>query len=157
MRKILPIVVLFAALMLLSACASADQAAPTPAAAPADQPAAAESAEPVDLLVGSWRMPQSEFGDDGFTVYVVLNADGSFLNATNIYDSGNSGSYTQKVSTNETFRWERTGNTSLELHYSYLDDNGEFLTELTYNPREDALYFGNMLYATRDDSFVLVQ
>ena len=101
-------------------------------------------------------MPPSPFGDD-FTCYVVLNADGSFMNVTNLYESGNSGPYTQTVSTNETFFWKRTGPTSLELHYSYLDENGEFVTELTYNEGTDTLYYWGQVYAERDTTFVLDQ
>ena len=107
-----------------------------------------------DPLVGSWRMPPSPVGDD-FSAYVVLKADGSFFNATNLYDSGNSGPYTQTVVTNDSFYWVRTGRNTLELHYDYHDDNGEFVTELTYDPMDDKLYFGEEVYAFRDDSFVL--
>ena len=158
MKRILPTVIfILAAVMLLSACASADQPSAAPAAgseaaAPAASGPAAESpaeSAPVDPLVGTWRFPPSPFGDD-FTCYVVLNADGSFMNVTNLYESGkNSGPYTQKVDTNETFTWVRTGATTLELHYSYLDDNGEFETPLTYDPKTDTLYLWGQIYAER--------
>lgn len=115
-----------------------------------------KAAEPEDPLVGAWRMPESPYGDD-FTVFVVLNADGSFGNVTNLYESGKSGPYTQSITGNETFRWVRTGDASIELHYSYLDDNGEFVTSLSYKEEDDSLYFGEMLYAERDDSFVLLE
>lgn len=141
---------------MISACADGNSAA-------MDVPAASEAAQtpatpevPVDPLVGAWKMPPSPFGDD-FTCYVVLNADGSFMNVTNLYESGSSGPYTQTVSTNETFFWKRTGPTSLELHYSYLDENGEFVTELTYNEGTDTLYYWGQVYAERDTTFVLDQ
>ena len=124
------------------------------AAAGAFADAAPAAEEEIDPFVGAWRMPPSPYGDD-FTTYVVLNADGSFLNATNLYTSGTSGEHTQTVVTNETFRWQRTGNSTLELHYSYQDDNGEFVTELTYNAKEDAFYFYGEVYAVRDTDFVL--
>ena len=150
---------LLAALMMitmLTACA--DQtvaAAPTVSVAPVES--AEPSAEPVDPLVGSWRFPPSPFGDD-FTCYIVLNADGSFYNATNLYQNGTTtGPYTQTVTTNETFIWRRIDDRNLELRYSYLDDNGEFVTPLTYNAAEDKLYYANEVYAVRDDSFVLVK
>ena len=160
MKKILSaLVILLAAVMLISAgSAFAEQSPSEPAstaAADAAAAAPAKAAAAEDPLVGAWRMPPSPFGDD-FTVYVVLNADGSFMNVTNLYESGNSGPYTQTVSGNETFRWVRTGGSGLELHYSYLDDNGEFVTSLSYKEEDDALFFADQLYAERDDSFVLL-
>lgn len=147
MKKTIPAIALILSVLMLL----------TTVAVYADGTAPEETPDPASLLVGSWRMPSSPFGDD-FLCYVVLNEDGSFLNATNLYESGGtSGSYTQKVTTNETFQWYMTGSTSLQLHYSYLDDNGEFVTDLTYNPTDDALYFYGSLYAVRDDSFVLVR
>ena len=172
MKRILPAAALIvAAMMLLTACAgSADSAPSAPAeeSKPAEtaalepvtpEPAPAEqaSADPVsaDPVVGSWRLPPSPYGDD-FTCYIVLSADGSFMNVTNLYDSGTSGSYSQKISTNETFRWVRVSPTGIDLHYDYHDENGEFVTSLTYNPKDDSLYFYDMLYATRDDTFELL-
>ena len=144
MKKLFPaLTFLLATLMLLSLVPVFAEQAPSDATASADP------------LVGAWRMPASPFDDD-FTAYVVLNADGSFLNATNLYESGTSGPYTQTITTNETFYWVRTGSSSIDLHYSYLDDNGEFVTSLTYNPKDDAFYFYDMLYAVRDDSFELL-
>ena len=136
-----------AALMMMSVLtAFADQAA-------AEAP---DGSAAVDPLVGSWRFPPSPFGDD-FACYVVLNADGSFYNATNLYQNGStSGPYTQTVTTNETFVWKKLSDSSLELHYSYLDANGEFVTPLTYNAADDKLYWGSDVYAFRDDSFVLL-
>ena len=43
---------------------------------------------------------------------------------------------------------------TLELRYSYLDDNGEFVTPLTYSEADDALYWDGALYAVRDTTFV---
>ena len=152
------ILALLMMLTVLTACAdnsAAAPAAPETPAAPA--PAAAESSAPVDPCVGSWRFPPSPYGDD-FTCYVVLNADGSFYNATNLYQNGTtSGPYTQSISTNETFRWNKLSDSSLELRYSYLDANGEFVTPLTYSAADDSLYFYGQLYAVRDNSFELVQ
>ena len=156
MRKTISAVALLVAVLLmitmLTACA--DNSVPAAPANQTEPAAAAESAEPVDPLVGSWRFPPSPFGDD-FTVWVVLNVDGSFFNATNLYQNGTtSGPYTQTVTTNETFVWKKLSDTSIELHYSYLDANGEFVTPLTYSEADDALYWGTDLYAVRDDSFV---
>lgn len=141
---------------MLTACAdNSVKAATTQETPAAAAPTPVESAEPVDPLVGSWRYPPSPFGDD-FTSYVVLNADGSFCNVTNLYQNGTtSGPYTQTVTTNETFRWIKLSDSSLELRYSYLDANGEFVTPLTYSAADDALYWGTELYATRDTEFVL--
>ena len=159
MKKIIPaIAMILTAMMLLTACVvSADNNSSTTPANPVES-ASPTTPEPenVDPVVGAWRMPPSPYGDD-FTCYVVLNADGSFMNVTNLYDEGNTGSYTQNVSTNETFRWVKTSPTGIDLHYDYHDDNGEFVTSLTYNPRDDSLYFFDMLYATRDDSFELLK
>ena len=117
--------------------------------------APAEGSEPVDPLVGAWMMPPSPFGEN-YRGYVVLNADGSFLNATNFYEADSAtGPYTQQVTTNESFTWVRTGSTTLELHYDYHDDNGEFVTELDYDPETDSLYFWGSLYAVRDNTFEL--
>ena len=155
-KRALSLAAVFVLLTILTAaCGFADAgtvSAPIPDSTPAANPALAE--EETDPFVGAWRMPPSPFGDD-FTAYVVLNADGSFLNATNLYESGNSGKHTQTVVTNETFRWQRTGSNTLELHYSYQDDNGEFVTELSYNAKEDAFYFYGEVYAVRDTAFVL--
>ena len=162
MKRFTPaITTILAVLMLLTmmtACADSNTApAPTdPAAVTAESPAApAETAEDVDPVVGAWRMPPSPYGDD-FTVYIVLNADGSFLNATNLYDSGNSGSYTQTVRTNEDFYWVKVNDTTVDLHYDYHDANGEFVTTLNYDPVGDKFYYGREVYAERDDTFVLV-
>ncbi len=159
MKKIIPaIAMILTAMMLLTACVvSADNNSSTAPATPVE-PASPTTPEPenVDPVVGAWRMPPSPYGDD-FTCYVVLNADGSFMNVTNLYDEGNTDSFTQNVSTNETFRWVKTSPTGIDLHYDYHDDNGEFVTSLTYNPRDDSLYFFDMLYATRDDSFELLK
>ena len=38
--------------------------------------------------------------------------------------------------------------------FSYLDDNGEFVTPLTYSEADDALYWDGALYAVRDNTFV---
>lgn len=164
MKRILPVAALvLCVMMLLTTSACADQAAQTATAVPAAPAAAAaataaaeaapaEPAKEVDLLVGTWLMPPSPFDDD-FACYVILNEDGSFLNVANVYDY-ETGKYKQMITTNETFRWTRTGAVTLELRYSYLDDNGEFVTDLTYNPKEDALYYGETVYATRDTSFV---
>ena len=147
MKKTIPAIALMLSLLLLL----------TMAAVYADHASPEESPDPASLLVGSWRMPSSPYGDD-FLCYVVLNEDGSFMNVTNLYESGGtSGPYTQQVTTNETFRWTMTGSTGLQLHYSYLDDAGEFVTDLTYSPADDALYFYDSLYAVRDGSFVLVK
>ena len=171
MKKSFPAIAAVLVLMMLltSGCASADSSAPsaapapvqTEAPAPAASPAAvppsapAESSAPADPVVDSWRIPPSPYGDD-FEVYLVLNADGSFLNATNLFEEGkNSGPYTQTVVTNETFRWKRIDKNTLELHYDYGDDNGEFVSTLTYDPVTDALYMFGQLYANRDSSFVL--
>lgn len=159
MKKIIPaIAMILTAMMLLTACVvSADNNSSTAPVTPVE-PASPTTPEPenVDPVVGAWRMPPSPYGDD-FTCYVVLNADGSFMNVTNLYDEGNTDSFTQNVSTNETFRWVKTSPTGIDLHYDYHDDNGEFVTSLTYNPRDDSLYFFDMLYATRDDSFELLK
>ena len=159
MKKIIPaIAMILTAMMLLTACVvSADNNSSTAPVTPVE-PASPTTPEPenVDPVVGVWRMPPSPYGDD-FTCYVVLNADGSFMNVTNLYDEGNTDSFTQNVSTNETFRWVKTSPTGIDLHYDYHDDNGEFVTSLTYNPRDDSLYFFDMLYATRDDSFELLK
>ena len=159
MKKIIPaIAMILTAMMLLTACVvSADNNSSTTPANPVES-ASPTTPEPenVDPVVGAWRMPPSPYGDD-FTCYVVLNADGSFMNVTNLYDEGNTDSFTQNVSTNETFRWVKTSPTGIDLHYDYHDDNGEFVTSLTYNPRDDSLYFFDMLYATRDDSFELLK
>ena len=145
MKKIVfALALLLLTVMLLSPCSAFAEQRPS------------DAAEAEDPLVGAWRMPASPYGDD-FTVYVVLNADGSFMNVTNLYESGNSGPCTQTVTGNETFRWVRTSTSGIELHYSYLDDNGEFVTSLSYDEEEDAFFFGDMLYAERDDSFVLVE
>ena len=72
---------------MLTACADNSIPAQTTPAAPTVEAAPAESAQPVDPLVGAWRFPPSPYGDD-FSVYVVLNADGSFYNATNLYQNG---------------------------------------------------------------------
>ncbi len=147
-------------LALLSAsCASADNSTAVSSESSTAAPAQvstepATSPEAVDPLVGSWRIPPSPYGDD-FACYIVLNADGSFMNVTNLFESGSSGPYTQVVSTNDTFRWTRTDRTTLELRYDYGDENGEFVNSLTYNPAEDALYMFGNLYATRDSSLVL--
>ena len=172
MKRTFPALALVLALLMVltltTACA--DQAAPTQPApvqsgpaepAPAQAaPAQATPAQPekeVDPLVGAWKMPESIYGDD-FDCFVVLNEDGSFLNATNLYESeAKTGPYTQMISTNETFKWVRVGSTTVELHYSYMDENGEFVTELTYNEQEDAFYFGTELYARRADNFELVK
>lgn len=146
---------------MLSACADNSipaQTAETTQAAPsapvAETTAPAESTQPVDPLVGAWRFPPSPYGDD-FSVYVVLNADGSFYNATNLYQNGaSSGPYTQTITTNETFVWKKLSDSTLELRYSYLDDNGEFVTPLTYSEADDALYWDGALYAVRDTTFV---
>ena len=141
-KHILSFVAVFAVLMLLSAVSAFAET----------DPSAADGALPVDPVVGSWRFPASPHGDD-FTNYVVLNADGSFLFVNNMYLSGNSGPYTQTVTTNETFTWNRIDRSSIELHYSYLDENGEFVTPLTYEAADDSLYLWGLLYAVRDDSF----
>ena len=147
MKRTLPALALVLALLMIL----------TMATACAEQPAPAQPEKEVDPLVGAWKMPESVYGDD-FDCFVVLNEDGSFLNATNLYLSeAKTGPYTQTVSTNETFKWVRAGSTVVELHYSYLDDNGEFVTELTYNEKEDAFYFGTELYATRDTTFELAK
>ena len=159
MKKIIPaLAMILTAMMLLTACVvSADNKEST-APLSTEEPASLATTEPenVDPVVGAWRMPPSPYGDD-FTCYVVLNADGSFMNVTNLYDEGNTDSFTQNVSTNETFRRVKTSPTGIDLHYDYHDDNGEFVTSLTYNPRDDSLYFFDMLYATRDDSFELLK
>ena len=132
-------------------------AQPAPVQTSSTQTAPAQPEKEVDPLVGAWKMPESIYGDD-FDCFVVLNEDGSFLNATNLYESeAKTGPYTQMISTNETFKWIRVGSTTVELHYSYMDENGEFVTELTYNEQEDALYFGTELYARRADNFELVK
>ena len=146
---------------MLSACADNSIPAQTaeitqaaPSAPVAETAAPAESTQPVDPLVGAWRFPPSPYGDD-FSVYVVLNADGSFYNATNLYQNGaSSGPYTQTITTNETFVWKKLSDSTLELRYSYLDDNGEFVTPLTYSEADDALYWDGALYAVRDTTFV---
>lgn len=161
-KSITAVSLLLAVLMMitmLTACADNSIPAQTAPAAPAAEAtpavaAPAESAQPVDPLVGAWRFPPSPYGDD-FSVYVVLNADGSFYNATNLYQNGaSSGPYTQTITTNETFVWKKLSDYSLELHYSYLDDNGEFVTPLTYSAADDALYWDGALYAVRDNTFV---
>ena len=170
MKRILPALALILALMMVltMATACADQTTqkqPAPAQSTSTQPAPAQSApaqtapaEPekeVDPLVGAWKMPESIYGDD-FDCFVVLNEDGSFMNVTNLYESeAKTGPYTQMISTNETFKWVRVGSTTVELHYSYMDDNGEFVTELTYDEKEDSFYFGTERYATRDTTFEL--
>ena len=158
-KSITAVSLLLAVLMMitmLTACADNSipaQTAPA-ASAPVAEAAPAENAQPVDPLVGAWRFPPSPYGDD-FSVYVVLNADGSFYNATNLYQNGaSSGPYTQTITTNETFVWKKLSDYSLELHYSYLDDNGEFVTPLTYSEADDALYWDGALYAVRDNTFV---
>ena len=161
MKKMLPIsaIILSVMMLLTMTTACADQSAPMSSAAPSPAPAETAEAAPeepakeVDLFVGTWKMPPSPFDDD-FSCYVILNEDGSFLNVADIYDY-DTGTYKQTITTNETFKWVRTGPASLDLHYSYLDDNGEFITDLTYNPKEDAFYYGETVYATRDNSFVL--
>ena len=159
MKRITPAVTTILAVMMLltmmTACADSNTA-PAPTDPAAVSPAAApETVEEVDPVVGSWRMPPSPFGDD-FEVFIVLNADGSFLNATNLYDSGNSGSYTQTVQTNEDFYWVKINDTTVDLHYNYHDANGEFVTTLNYDPVGDKFYYGREVYAERDDTFVLV-
>ena len=158
-KSITAVSLLLAVLMMitmLTACADNSipaQSAPA-ASAPVAEAAPAESAQPVDPLVGAWRFPPSPYGDD-FSVYVVLNADGSFYNATNLYPNGaSSGPYTQTITTNETFVWKKLSDSTLELRYSYLDDNGEFVTPLTYSAADDALYWDGALYAVRDNTFV---
>ena len=75
---------------------------------------------------------------------------------TNVFEEGkNSGPYTQNVMTNDTFRWKRIDRTTLELHYDYGDDNGEFVTTLNYDAASDALYMFGQIYANRDNSLVL--
>ena len=158
-KSITAVSLLLAVLMMitmLTACAdNSIPVQPAPAAsAPVAEAVPAESAQPVDPLVGSWRFPPSPYGDD-FSVYVVLNADGSFYNATNLYQNGaSSGPYTQTITTNETFVWKKLSDSTLELRYSYLDDNGEFVTPLTYSEADDALYWDGALYAVRDNTFV---
>ncbi len=158
-KSITAVSLLLAVLMMitmLTACADnsiPSQPAPEASATVAET-APAESAQPVDPLVGAWRFPPSPYGDD-FSVYVVLNADGSFYNATNLYQNGaSSGPYTQTITTNETFVWKKLSDSTLELRYSYLDDNGEFVTPLTYSAADDALYWDGALYAVRDNTFV---
>ena len=165
MKKSLTAVSFLLAVMMmitmLSACADNSIPAQTaeitqtaPSAPVAETAAPAESTQPVDPLVGAWRFPPSPYGDD-FSVYVVLNADGSFYNATNLYQNGaSSGPYTQTITTNETFVWKKLSDSTLELRYSYLDDNGEFVTPLTYSEADDALYWDGALYAVRDTTFV---
>ena len=142
-KRFTAIALILAALMLLAlpgACA--ENAAP-------------ETSEPVDPLVGAWRMPPTPFGED-FKAYVVLNADGSFMNVTCFYENDSDPKPSmQTVVTNESFVWVRTGETTLELHYDYHDDNGEFVTELEYDPEADALYFWDTLYGLRDEDFEL--
>ena len=157
-KSITAVSLLLAVLMITMLTACADNsipAQPAPSAsAPVAEAAPVESTQPVDPLVGAWRFPPSPYGDD-FSVYVVLNADGSFYNATNLYQNGaSSGPYTQTITTNETFVWKKLSDYSLELHYSYLDDNGEFVTPLTYSEADDALYWDGALYAVRDNTFV---
>ena len=158
-KSITAVSLLLAVLMMitmLTACAdNSIPAQPAPAAsAPVAAAAPAEPSQPVDPLVGAWRFPPSPYGDD-FSVYVVLNADGSFYNATNLYQNGaSSGPYTQTITTNETFVWKKLSDSTLELRYSYLDDNGEFVTPLTYSEADDALYWDGALYAVRDNTFV---
>ncbi|MBR4473120.1 MAG: hypothetical protein IKS55_05740 [Oscillospiraceae bacterium] len=141
------------------------ESTPVPAAVEQAVPAAAESTlapEPVpaaeekelDAIVGSWKYPANPYGGD-FDKYIVLNEDGSWLYATNLYTSGSSGSYTQTIQTNEDFYWLKTGSNSYELHENYHDVNGEFITPLTYDAEADALYMYGELYANRDSSFVL--
>ena len=143
MKKLIPaIAVLLSALMLFSTCAFAESQ---------NNPIPAE--ESVSPFAGAWRMPPSPFGDD-FACYVILNADGSFFNVTRFFESDPDGPYTQMVSGNESFYWRSIGETVLELHYDYHDDNGEFITELDYHPAEDTLYFGTEIYAVRDNTFV---
>ena len=126
------------------------------AAACADSPAAApaKAAETEDPLVGAWKMPPSPFGED-YRCHLVLNADGSFLYTTTVPGSAGKAD-SQTVSTNETFTWKRVGKADIELHYDYHDDNGEFVTTLTYRPKEGKLYLWDSVYAERDDSFVLL-
>ncbi len=126
-----------------------------PAASPVEPvstPAAEE--KEVDAIVGSWKYPPNPYGDE-FDSFIVLNEDGSFLYATNLYQSGRSGSYTQTVRTNEDFYWLKTGSNCYELHENYHDVNGEFVTPITYNPETDALYMYGEVYAYRDSSFIL--
>ena len=56
---------------MLTACADNSIPAQTTPTAPTVEAAPAESAQPVDPLVGAWRFPPSPYGDD-FSVYVVL-------------------------------------------------------------------------------------
>ena len=93
MKKLLPtLALILAAFMLLSLTSAFADNTETPA----------EADEPVDPLVGAWMMPPTPFGED-FRGFMVLNEDGSFLNATNFYDSPKCvGPFTQKVTTNET-------------------------------------------------------
>ncbi len=147
MKKLLPtLALILAAFMLLSLTSAFADSAETPA----------EADEPVDPLVGAWMMPPTPFGED-FRGFMVLNEDGSFLNATNFYDSPKCvGPFTQKVTTNETFTWVKLSDTRIELHYSYHDDNGEFITPLDYDPDSDCFYLWGSLYAFRDDTFEYV-
>ncbi len=127
------------------------QPAAVPAVSTAEAAPAAEAKE-VDQVVGSWKFPAPEFDSD-FDKYIVFKADGSFMYVTNLYGAGSS--YTQTVQTNEDFYWLKTGSNSYELHEDYHDINGEFVTPLTYNAEEDALYWYSMVYASRNNSFVL--
>ena len=109
MKKLIPVVaVLLSALMLFSTCAFAEsQSKPIPAE------------ESVSPFPGAWRMPPSPFGDD-FACYVILNADGSFINVTRFFESESDGSYTQMVSGDESFYWRSIGETVLEHLFYYL-------------------------------------
>lgn len=133
---------------------AAETAVPAVPAVPESTPEAAPAAETkeVDQVVGSFKYPPNPYGGD-FDKYLVLKEDGSWLYATNLYQSG--GSYTQTIQTNEDFYWVKTGSNSYELHENYHDINGEFITPLTYDAESDSLYWYGDLYASRDNSFVL--
>ena len=154
-------IVLTAVIAVTVAFASADNTAATaltpsqsmPAAAGETAPAAAAPAAPVDQAVGAWKNPRSVYNAGEFDSYTVLKEDGTFLFVTNLY-TGNGG-YDQKVTGNEKFRWSRIGSTTYELRYDYGDANGEFVSELEYNPKDDCFYFFGELYGTRDPSFTL--
>lgn len=101
-----------------------------------------------DAIIGTFKYPDNPYGGD-FDSYIVFDENGSFSYVTHLYKSEKGGDYTEQVRTNKDFYWIKTGNNSYELHEDYHDINGEFVTPITYNAEEDAIYMDGSLYASR--------
>lgn len=140
---------------MISACAKQPAAEQEVQVKPAATAADVKDEEEKDAIVGAFKYPPNPYGDE-FDSFIIFKEDGSFLYATNLYENGRGGAYTQQTRTNEDFYWLKTGGNKYELHEDYHDINGEFVTPLTYDAETDAIYMYGELYARRDSSFSIL-